>query len=645
MTPYKRWSSFRTSLQFRLFVIFTLLTFLIALLLSTLYIVSEIRQTRHQATQLLQLQAKQLANAVRLPLYAENLDLLHQLAEQTAEAPEICGVVISTPDGRVITEIHSPNSPNPNDVINASVMVYSNSLVDSVELSITDGINTSPILLGTVQLQRITTDMSSSINQMVAVSISIAFAFWLAVSLLCHLALRRLTHSFSSLVAGIGIMQEGDLSYRIKIEAHDEAGRAANAANNLANALQLRIEENKRLQEERAEFERQLFEAHKLESLGIMAGGIAHDFNNLLQAILGNMELATMQLGADAVSQKYISRTITSAKRAALLTNSMLTYVGKGLVAKKGLNLNELIRENTEILGTAITTAVSFELSLSTELPHIMADEAHIQQVIMNLLTNAAESMNEQPGVVRVTTGTQYCDDTHMGTGLLDERSAPGSYVFLEVSDTGCGMDAETIKRLFDPFFTTKFTGRGLGMSAVMGIIRSHHGALFVESLPSVGTTFRALFPASESALPAAIKETVSPRLEDVAMQKSVASGVALIVDDEKPILKICTKMVKLCGFTVITACDGIDAVAKFREYADEIVVVLMDLTMPNMDGITAMNEIFRIKPETKVIIASGFNEDELSERITNQAPTGFIRKPYSMAQLEAELRRVVPEG
>jgi CheY-like chemotaxis protein len=263
----------------------------------------------------------------------------------------------------------------------------------------------------------------------------------------------------------------------------------------------------------------------------------------------------------------------------------------------------------------------------------------------MNLVTNAVESIEEQPGFVRITTGVQNCDKTALDESLLDVKPQPGSFVFLEVSDNGCGMSKETINRLFDPFFTTKFTGRGLGMSAVLGIMRSHGGALFVDSEPGKGTTFKVLFPISESELPATATEYTIPLSEIPTLPESQLSGLALVVDDEKAVLSVCAKMVKLCGFTVITARDGIDAVSKFRKHADEIVVVLMDMAMPNMDGIAAMNEIYSIRPDSRVILSSGFNEDELSKRITDELPAGFIVKPYTMSSLETELKRVLQVG
>ena len=405
------------------------------------------------------------------------------------------------------------------------------------------------------------------------------------------------------------------------------------------------ISELKNSTEKRITLEKHLLHAQKLESLGVMAGGIAHDFNNLLQSILGNMELALLKLDADSESKKNISKAINSAMRAAHLTNLMLTYAGKGFVIKKDLNLNDLVRENVEMLKTAASTSVSLELSLSAELPCIIAGEAQIQQVVMNLITNAAESIIGQQGHITITTGVLDCDQDYLSASLLDVKPDPGRYVYLEVKDNGCGMSEETIKRLFDPFFTTKFAGRGLGMSAVMGIVKSHRGTLFVNSKPGAGTTFRVLFPVSETALPAQVKESIAPPVKTCTSLESTLSGVALVVDDEKSVLRTCAKMARLIGFNVITANDGIDAVAKYREHADEIDVVLMDLTMPNMDGLTAMGEIYRISPDIKVILASGFNEEELNERLTSKPPSGFIRKPYSIKTLETEFRRVMQEN
>ncbi|MBK5274574.1 MAG: response regulator [Desulfuromonadales bacterium] len=571
--------------------------------------------------------------------------MLHQLAEQAVDSPMIRTVMICAPDGRVLTDIRPSSESGTAEVISQTVEVHSSSLMNSLESAVISGNNNQAALLGTVRMERARTDLTHALHSMILFSISTAIVFWLTVTLLCYVALRSVTRSFNSLMRGIEAMQSGDLTCRIDVESDDELGRAARAINNLADALHMRGEENLRLQEEQLNLERQMLQAQKLESLGVMAGGIAHDFNNLLQSILGNIELASKKLVSDLSPQKYLSNAMDSARRAALLTSLMLTYVGKGFITRKALNLNELVRGNAEILRAAASTAVPMELNLSADLPAITADEAQIQQLVMNLITNAAESIVDQPGLIRISTGTQSCDQAGLADSLLDEKPEPGRYVFLEVSDNGSGMSAETVGRLFDPFFTTKFTGRGLGMSAVMGIMKTHRGALFVSSQLGKGTTFRALFPDSGSSAPAPVHEPFAPLQEAGAVQEHPLSGVVLVVDDEKSVLRVCEKMVRFCGFTVITACDGLDAVSKFREHADEIDIVVMDLTMPNMDGITAMGEIYCIRPDVKVILSSGFNEDELSERITSKAPSGFIRKPYSMNLLETEIRRVLQGG
>ena len=402
------------------------------------------------------------------------------------------------------------------------------------------------------------------------------------------------------------------------------------------------ITDRKKSESERLELERQLLHAHKLESLGVMAGGIAHDFNNLLQSILGNMELATSTLESESESQKHIFYATKAAKRASHLTNLMLTYAGKGFVTKKNLNLNDMIREYIDLLRSAATTSVAIKLSLFAELPDVRANEAQIQQILMNLISNGSESIDSLDGCISISTGVTTCDHQYLDATLLHENVIPGNFVYIDVSDNGCGMGKDTLKRLLDPFFTTKFTGRGLGMSVVMGILKSHGGTLLVDSEPGRGTAIRVLLPVLDTFTPAVALAAVSS-FDDARMSLDEAfSGVALVVDDERHVLKTCAKMVELAGFRVITAHDGLDAVATYREYQDEIDLVLMDLTMPKMDGLTAMAGIYEIRPDIKVILASGFNQEELSERITGKAPSGFIRKPYSMSVLSAELHRVM---
>lgn len=406
-------------------------------------------------------------------------------------------------------------------------------------------------------------------------------------------------------------------------------------------AVSRNISDRIKQEEARLEFERNLLQSQKLESLGIMAGGIAHDFNNLLQVITGNMDMVEVLTIPDSETHKLVMSATKAAEKATHLTSLMLAYVGKGVTQKEVLDLNQLARENGDIFQSAATASVSMEITLAADLPTIVADGAQLQQLIMNLITNASEAIVNRLGIININTGYRHFDQAYLSNSLIAEKLDPGSYVFLEVSDNGCGMSSETLKRLFDPFFTTKFTGRGLGMSAVMGIIKTHGGGLFVDTELEKGTTFTVLFPVA--VVPALHSSGTEPHRSALKIRhntSTVTPGVVLVVDDEKNVLKTCSKMVQLCGFTVITACDGFDAVAKFQEHSDTIQITLMDLTMPHMGGVDAMNEIYKIKPDAKVIISSGFNESEIGTLFVDRQPSGFIRKPYSLNTLKMELLR-----
>ena len=395
-----------------------------------------------------------------------------------------------------------------------------------------------------------------------------------------------------------------------------------------------------RAEQERLDFERQLLHTQKLESLGILAGGIAHDFNNLLLTILGNVELAAMKITPDSSAHRLLDQAMLAANRAADLTSRLLAYSGKGVFVISRLNLNDLVNENASLFRTAVSRTVAIEMAPSPRLPDIMGDTAQIQQVIMNLITNASEAIAIQAGRIKISTGQQTYDRDALSSSRLEQKPAPGDFVYVEVSDNGSGMSEQVQQRIFDPFFTTKFTGRGLGMSAVLGIVKAHSGALFLTSSPGNGTTIRVAFPATDTPAPQQPHpETALPQ----TTQRPSLSGTVLVVDDEKSVLKICVSMVKHCGLATITASDGAEAVNIFRARSHEIDLVLMDLTMPNMDGVAAMVELRKIQPDVRIILSSGFNEQELDERIRDQNPSGFIRKPYSLKNLEAELWRVMP--
>ncbi len=386
------------------------------------------------------------------------------------------------------------------------------------------------------------------------------------------------------------------------------------------------LTEHKRVEEESRQIEQQLLHAQKLESLGVLAGGIAHDFNNILMAIIGNADLALMRINKESPAIENLQRIEQAAARAADLAKQMLAYSGKGKFVVENINLNILLEEMLHMLEVSISKKAVLTLNPYQPLPSVKADATQIRQIVMNLVINASEAIGEKSGVIVITTGCMECYQSYLKEVWLNECISEGTYVYLEITDTGCGMDKETVAKLFDPFFTTKFTGRGLGMAAVLGIVRGHKGAIKVYSEPGKGTTFTVLLPASDR--PSEIFNNISDN-EDWH-----GSGTVLLVDDEETVRGIGKEMLKELGFTTITASDGKEAVEIFKCTSD-IAFVILDLTMPHMDGEQCFRELKKLKPGVKVIMSSGYNEQEVTQKFAGKGLAGFVQKPYKISVLK----------
>ena len=382
---------------------------------------------------------------------------------------------------------------------------------------------------------------------------------------------------------------------------------------------------------ERHELERKLLDMQKLESLGVLAGGIAHDFNNLLTAILGNAQLAKMQLGATAPVAPHLIEIERTAMQAADLCKQMLAYSGQGKIEVRMLDLNRIIHDMSQLLRISVDKRVQLSFNLSHSLPLVRGDVSQIRQVFMNLIINASESIHEGEGSIWVSTGVVHgAKHIFRGTtvtGQPEERD----YVFVEIADTGCGMDEETKTRIFDPFFTTKFTGRGLGLAAVLGIVRSHGGTLELDTRQGEGTTFTLLFPRADA------RGTTDRPEEPVVFPHWSGEGLVLVVDDEESVRTLTTRMLESFDFHVITACDGRDAVNKFETHAEAITAVIMDVTMPVMDGLQAMEKIRNLRSDVPILFMSGYmREGELRNL---DAATDFLQKPFKLEDLQEKLR------
>ncbi len=394
----------------------------------------------------------------------------------------------------------------------------------------------------------------------------------------------------------------------------------------------------------RKELEKQVQHAEKLKSLGVLAGGIAHDFNNLLAAVIGFADLALENLPADAPARRHIEEVVTAGERAAELTRQMLAYSGKGRFEPRVLDLHEVVAKLDSLMRAAVSKKAVLRYDLAEDLPAVKADASQIQQVLMNLVTNASDAIGKNDGVINVKTAVMAADRDYLDqTCLLSQRGSneelpEGDYVYLEVRDTGYGMDGDTIGKIFDPFFTTKFSGRGLGLSAVLGIVRGHGGAIRISSEPWSGTTFRVLFPCSKKAA----KKSKRPPTTFSALR---GHGTILVVDDEEDVRKMATRTLERHGFSVVTATDGRDAVEVFRSSGDMIDVVLLDLTMPHMDGEETSLELRRIRPDVKIIFSSGYHEQDAIQQLDGQQRAVFLQKPYRSKKLVGLVHAVVEHG
>ncbi|MDX8412469.1 MAG: PAS domain S-box protein [Mariprofundales bacterium] len=375
----------------------------------------------------------------------------------------------------------------------------------------------------------------------------------------------------------------------------------------------------------------QLEHVQRLESLGVLAGGIAHDFNNILTAIVGNTALAETKLQRNPLQvRKHLARIQQSTERAALLCRQMLAYSGKGKFVIKQVDLSREVREMSSLLEVSLHKQVSFRLELADDLQLLEADESQLQQLMMNLITNANESIDGagnivlRTGMIKPTTAwLQHC------VGV--EQAVPSqNFVFMQVEDDGCGMDAETCAKIFDPFFTTKFTGRGLGMSALLGIVRGHHGYIHIDSSLGHGSTFTVLFPPVKVVR----EEAVAAVAEPDAHYHAARAATVLVVDDESSVCEATVAMLEDDGYTTLSAEDGEAGVACYCQHADEIDLVMLDLTMPKMGGKEALAQLHQLKPTLPVLIVSGFTEDDIKARFVGGQVSGFLFKPYSQQQL-----------
>ncbi len=400
--------------------------------------------------------------------------------------------------------------------------------------------------------------------------------------------------------------------------------------------LAIDITQRKDAESEKLIVERRLLEGQKLESIGVLAGGVAHDFNNLLTGIIGNANLAALTIPPDAPAQQNLKQIENASQRAAELCQQMLAYAGKGRFVIQRVELDPLINNTVPLMRASVSKRATLRLQIQPDLPPIMADPTQIRQIVMNLVINASEALGDQDGVISISaTLVRPRPGFFEGAAIMPAHPAT-DYVQLEVADTGSGMTPETLARIFDPFFTTKFAGRGLGLAAVQGIIRGHHGGLIVRSTPGQGSVFTLFIPAtsSEPAEPALIRRaTATPWKQH---------GRALVIDDEDHVLQVAGEMLRSCGMQTELARDGYEGIDLFRAHPSEFDVVLLDMTMPRLSGEETLRLLREIRPDVRVLLMSGYNRRDFVASLPRSDEIGFLQKPFTLETLRERVQDIL---
>ncbi len=414
-----------------------------------------------------------------------------------------------------------------------------------------------------------------------------------------------------------------------KFPLHDSVGNTIGLV-----GISRDITELRKAQSERAKFDAALQETQRLESLGVLAGGIAHDFNNLLAVVLANASLARAE--AECVSSGgFLLEIETAATRAADLCKQMLTYSGRASLELVTVDLNQLITETSDLLRVSVKKNVSLIMRLGQGPLSIRAEPTQIRQVIMNLITNASEAIGEGAGRVTICTKSTELDATNLSAMRVGAGLTPGSYASVEVTDTGPGMSSEVLQRIFEPFYTTKFTGRGLGLATVHGIVRRHDGALNVSSEAGAGTTFEVLFPCASPGCSA-------PTAVSSGNRDWRGSGRAFVIDDEEPLRLVAGRIMKALGFEPTMFAGGAEALAEFSRSSAEIAVVVLDLTMPGDNGLEVARKLLEIRKDVPILFMSGYTEAEIRRHFSEGAGPCFLQKPFSVDALREKVRFLI---